>query len=200
MSSTTENYTGTVIVDFSGEPTLLFDNDIPEMTKNEYDAGIEWSRGDTIALTDEQKNTIGKNKAAPCKIRHTIDGFGDTYFTVELLPDNRDSASGGVKQKCRCGSTAMHTYVGHDCFGCSYNGFSLSDEECEILDIDNKYVHYDDELLERAQETLKRDVYRTEAEDNGECMIGQAYDGGCIRVVCATCGAHVTHIPFVEAC
>ena len=192
-----EEYTGTVLVDFSGEPALLFDNDIPEMTKMAYDAGMEWSRGDTIALTDEQKNAIGVNKAASCKIRYTVDGFGETCFTVELLPDNRDSVSGGVKQKCQCGSTVMHTYTARDCLDCSYNGFSLSDEECEILDIDNKYVHYDDELLKRAQETLKRDVFRTEVEDHGECMIGQAHNEGCIRVVCATCGADVTHIPLV---
>ena len=103
MSRVIEEYTGRVVVDLSGEASLLFDaHDVSDTTKWAYDAGVEFSRGDTIVLDDKQAKDLGVNVIRPCTIQLNWDGFedGEMWFTVDLIPDetveyNRSDLVGG---------------------------------------------------------------------------------------------------------
>ena len=82
--------------------------------------------------------------------------------------------------KCKC-NNELFRIIEKYCEGCEYNG---------AYDEENGYIH-DEEVIK------KKGLERTEAFDEGNCLLGENHGNGCFVFDCSKCH-HKTNMPLID--
>jgi len=108
--------------------------------------------------------------------------------------------NGGRVAKCGCGSTKMRVETINSCGHCMFNGYYLDSEYSDKLCVADEMWNYDEDLRNKANDTLGLDLSRHQSQDEGECQMGSNWDAGCSLYICSDCGDIVDFVAFVDGC
>ena len=152
------------------------------------------TRGEAENLADEYRDD-GYLDVEVDYIEKVKDAQIEQEKTTEALQTNN-----GIVEKCKCGSTELKVETTHSCEHCMFNGYYLDSEYSDELCVDDEMWNYDEDLLNKANDTFGLDLSRHQSQDEGECQMGSNWGAGCSLYVCSHCGDTVGFVAFVDGC
>lgn len=88
------------------------------------------------------------------------------------------------------------------CENCGYGYFEIEiKDECSDCIHNGAYIESDDgndwDYIYDEKQIKDNNLQRDQAENDGECRIGQSNNAGCHLYICINC-KHETNLPFAE--